>query len=48
MFAILLHNILDWFDGAQRDRWESYLAAASDISQVEHRMRELEDTRSTF
>ena len=48
MFAIVLHGIVDWLDAAQRKRWESYLAKASDISQVEHRIRELEETRPMF
>jgi hypothetical protein len=48
MFAILLHKIVAWFDAAQRDRWESYLVASSDLAQVEQGIRKLEETRPTL
>jgi hypothetical protein len=48
MFANLIHKLVEWLDAAQHERWDSYLTASSGLIQAERRIRELEETRSTF
>jgi hypothetical protein len=42
MFALLLEKLSIWFDTAERNRREEYLAQSSDIVQLEKRIRSLE------
>jgi hypothetical protein len=42
MFAYLLETLSTWFETAERDRREAYLATSSDIVQLEQRIRTLE------
>ncbi|HEY2020284.1 DUF3563 family protein [Paraburkholderia sp.] len=42
MFAYLLETLSSWFETAERDRREAYLASSSDIVQLEQRIRSLE------
>ena len=42
MFAFLLEKVSVWFETAERNRREEYLAQSSDIVQLEKRIRSLE------
>jgi hypothetical protein len=42
MFTLLLEKLSIWFDTAERNRREEYLAQSSDIVQLEKRIRSLE------
>jgi hypothetical protein len=42
MFAYILEKLSNWFETAERRRREAYLAASSDIVQLEQRIRSLE------
>ncbi|HWT38756.1 MAG TPA: DUF3563 family protein [Paraburkholderia sp.] len=42
MFAFLIEKLSNWFETAERSRREAYLAASSDIVQLEQRIRALE------
>ncbi|MGF6759242.1 DUF3563 family protein [Paraburkholderia sp. GAS334] len=42
MFAYLVATLSNWFETAERDRREAYLASSSDIVQLEQRIRSLE------
>ncbi|MFT4069286.1 DUF3563 family protein [Paraburkholderia sp.] len=42
MFAFLLEKLSTWFETAERERREAYLASSSDIVQLEQRIRSLE------
>jgi hypothetical protein len=42
MFAYLLEKLSVWFETAERDRREAYLASSADIVQLEQRIRSLE------
>ncbi|WP_118185784.1 DUF3563 family protein [Paraburkholderia phosphatilytica] len=42
MFAYLLEKLSIWFETAERDRREAYLASSADIVQLEQRIRSLE------
>jgi hypothetical protein len=42
MFAYILEKLSNWFETAERSRREAYLAEASDIVQLEQRIRSLE------
>ena len=42
MFAYILEKLSTWFETAERDRREAYLASSSDIVQPEQRIRSLE------
>jgi hypothetical protein len=42
MFAYVLEKLSTWFEAAERNRREAYLAASSDIVQLEQRIRSLE------
>jgi hypothetical protein len=42
MFAYVLEKLSTWFETAERDRREAYLASSSDIAQLEQRIRSLE------
>lgn len=42
MFAYLLEKLSIWFEAAERDRREAYLASSADIVQLEQRIRSLE------
>ena len=42
MFAYVLEKLSTWFETAERDRHEAYLASSSDIVQLEQRIRSLE------
>jgi hypothetical protein len=44
----LMHKLLNWLDAVQPNRWESYLATSSDVTQVEQRIRECERGPSPF
>lgn len=42
MIAFLIEKLSNWFEAAERSRREAYLAASSDIVQLEQRIRALE------
>jgi hypothetical protein len=42
MFAYVIEKLSTWFETAERDRREAYLAESSDIVQLEQRIRSLE------
>jgi hypothetical protein len=42
MFAYFLEKLSVWFETAERDRREAYLASSADIVQLEQRIRSLE------
>ena len=42
MFAYILEKLSNWFEAAERDRREAYLASSSDIVDLERRLRSLE------
>ena len=42
MFAYVLEKLSTWFETAERDRREAYLASSSDIVQLEQCIRSLE------
>jgi hypothetical protein len=42
MFAYILEKLSTWFETAERNRREEYLASSSDIVQLEQRIRSLE------
>ncbi|WP_153074959.1 DUF3563 family protein [Paraburkholderia bonniea] len=42
MFAYFLENLSNWFERAERNRREAYLASSTDIVQLEQRIRSLE------
>ncbi|HEX7909075.1 DUF3563 family protein [Paraburkholderia ginsengiterrae] len=42
MFAYVLEKLSTWFEAAERNRREAYLASSSDIVQLEQRIRSLE------
>jgi hypothetical protein len=42
MFAYILEKLSNWFESAERSRREAYLAASTDIVQLEQRIRSLE------
>ena len=42
MFAFVIEKLSNWFETAERDRREAYLAESSDIVQLEQRIRSLE------
>ena len=42
MFPFLLEKVSIWFETAERNRREEYLAQSSDIVQLEKRIRSLE------
>jgi hypothetical protein len=42
MIAYLLEKLSNWFETAERDRREAYLASSADIVQLEQRIRTLE------
>ncbi|MEM5385429.1 DUF3563 family protein [Paraburkholderia phymatum] len=42
MIAFLVEKLSNWFETAERSRREAYLAASSDIVQLEQRIRSLE------
>lgn len=42
MLAYLLEKLSNWFEAAERSRREAYLAASSDVVQLEQRIRSLE------
>ncbi|RKP50585.1 DUF3563 family protein [Trinickia fusca] len=42
MFAYVLEQLSNWFESAERNRREAYLASSADIVDLEHRLRNLE------
>jgi hypothetical protein len=42
MFAYVLEKLSTWFEAAEHNRREAYLASSSDIVQLEQRIRSLE------
>jgi hypothetical protein len=42
MFAYVIEKLSTWFETAERDRREAYLAESADIVQLEQRIRSLE------
>ncbi|KIX37163.1 hypothetical protein SY87_32825 [Burkholderia pseudomallei] len=44
MFAYIIEKLSNWFEAAERERREAYLASSSDIVQLEQRIRSLETT----
>jgi hypothetical protein len=42
MFTLLLEKLSVWFEAAERNRREEYLAQSTDIVQLEKRIRSLE------
>lgn len=42
MLAYLLDKLSNWFEAAERNRREAYLASSSDVVQLEQRIRSLE------
>ena len=42
MIAYIVEKLSNWFESAERNRREAYLAASSDIVQLEQRIRSLE------
>ncbi|CAG4900190.1 DUF3563 family protein [Paraburkholderia saeva] len=42
MFAYFVETLSNWFETAERDRREAFLASSSDIVQLEQRIRSLE------
>ncbi|CAM2193734.1 DUF3563 family protein [Paraburkholderia sp. A1RI_3L] len=42
MFAYILDKLSTWFETAERNRREAYLAQSTDIVQLEQRLRSLE------
>lgn len=42
MFAYVLEQLSNWFESAERNRREAYLASSTDIVELEHRLRNLE------
>lgn len=42
MFAYILEKLSTWFETAERNRREAYLASSSDIVDLERRLRSLE------
>jgi hypothetical protein len=42
MFAFLLEKLAGFFDRAEQRRLTDYLAASSDLGEVERRMRQVE------
>jgi hypothetical protein len=42
MIAFVVEKLSTWFETAERSRREAYLAEASDIVQLEQRIRSLE------
>jgi hypothetical protein len=44
MIAFLVEKLSNWFETSERSRREAYLAASSDMVQLEQRIRALEIT----
>ncbi|WP_081884846.1 DUF3563 family protein [Paraburkholderia kururiensis] len=44
MFAYILDKLSTWFETAERNRREAYLAQSTDIVQLEQRLRSLESS----
>lgn len=42
MLAYILEKLSNWFESAERARREAYLAASSDVVDLERRLRALE------
>jgi hypothetical protein len=42
MFAYIVEKLSVWFETAEQERREAYLASSSDIVQLEQRLRSLE------
>ena len=42
MFAYVIEKLSTWFETAERNRREAYLASSSDIVDLERRLRSLE------
>ncbi len=42
MVAYIVEKLSYWFESAERERREAYLASSSDIVQLEQRIRSLE------
>jgi Protein of unknown function (DUF3563) len=42
MIAYLVEKLSNWFESAERNRREAYLASSTDIVQLEQRIRSLE------
>ncbi|GLZ75173.1 hypothetical protein Bcon01_82180 [Burkholderia contaminans] len=42
MIAYIVEKLSNWFESAERERREAYLATSSDIVQLESRIRSLE------
>ena len=42
MFAYILEKLSNWFESAERNRREAYLASSSDVVDLERRLRSLE------
>jgi hypothetical protein len=42
MFAYILEKLSNWFESAERDRREAYLASSTDVVDLERRLRSLE------
>jgi hypothetical protein len=42
VFIYILEKLSTWFEAAERNRREAYLASSSDIVQLEQRIRSLE------
>jgi len=41
MFVYILEKLSNWFESAERNRREAYLAASSDVVDLERRLRSL-------
>ena len=48
MFAYIVEKLTNWFESAERDRREAYLATSSDIVDLERRIRSLESNGPTL
>ncbi|HEV3105254.1 MAG TPA: DUF3563 family protein [Trinickia sp.] len=48
MMAYILEKLSNWFESAERDRREAYLATSSDIVDLERRLRTLESNGYTL
>ncbi len=44
MFTYILEKISNWFDSAERSRRDAYLASSADVSDLERRLRALENS----
>jgi hypothetical protein len=42
MFVYILEKLSNWFESAERNRREAYLASSSDVVDLERRLRSLE------